>query len=122
MFLHNAILIDYILTLKFEKNILAFQVAVIKKLAKIESNQKEMIALLNTIAVSSTPSVPNNREYFSSLPDFPLASEFQLREFDEYLKNPENFERAVSKYPSLILFKLSNFISLQNIFRRNISH
>ncbi len=77
-------------------NTLAFQVAVIKKLAKIETNQKEMIALLNTITVSSTPSAANNREYFSSLPDFPLSSELQLREFDDYLRDTDNFETAVS--------------------------
>lgn len=68
----------------------------IRKLAKIETNQREMLHLLNAIAGSAAPlSSGNDKEYFASLPEFPLSSQAQVIAFNQYLETDADFQRAV---------------------------
>jgi len=70
----------------------------LRQLAKLEANQKEIIKTLNgLVSRSNQSSSEADHEYFESLPQFPISTEAQLKSFDEYLTTEDNLERAVCK-------------------------
>lgn len=99
----------------------AFQNIVIRRLAKLEEGQKEILMLLRGLSSTNNPT-GGMKEYFTSLPAFPLTHISAVSCFDQYLSNDEDFERAVSllnnKMPSMFCVVLTKcFLNRSNTSR-----
>ncbi len=98
--------------------VLAFETVVIRQLAKLEANQKEMLKTLNSfVSQSNHCSGEADREYFASLPSFPISAEAELKSFDEYLRTEDNQERAVFSTHSLKYTVLDQCRTLSNNYK-----
>lgn len=103
---------------------------IIRQLAKLEANQKEMLKTLNGLVFRSNQSSGEaDCEYFASLPRFPISTEAELKLFDEYLREEDNLERAVHEINNSNHFWLrhlhnflipTNFCFRQSIFRLSV--